>query len=81
MKINGVENRINGTLKKNGMEIWENCEVRVVNPIDMIIVITDITFKYSELVIIDSLKKQNPKINKSGINTLNIYETKRNNGN
>lgn len=93
LKITNIENRSNGTLLirsendeerdkiKNAIEdkMGENYEVRVANPIEMVVTITDISFKYTEEEIILKLMKQNPIMSENPIKLINMYETIRNN--
>lgn len=90
-KIRNVENRNNGALViesenaeerekiKNAIEIElnEDYEVRVPKPTEFSVIITDISFKYSETEIVEKLMKQNPVLNNSELRILRIYETKR----
>lgn len=57
----------------------EKHEVKIDNPIDLVVIITDISFKYTEEEIVLKLMKQNPIMGEKNIKLLNMFETKRNN--
>ena len=61
-------------------EMSEKYEVKIPNNIEMTIVLTDMTFKYSENELISKLNKQNNILENSKIEIIKIFETKRNNG-
>lgn len=91
LKITNVENRRNGTLVIQSENVEErdkiksaiqsgmgdNYDVRVPNPIDMHIVITDMNFRIDEKEIVDKLKKQNQILENSEIKIVKLFETKR----
>lgn len=92
-KIINVENRRNGTVviqSENDeerekiktaiqSEMSENYEIKVPNPMAFKVIITDITFKYSEEDIIVKLKNQNPILKDNEIKIIKTFEHKRNN--
>lgn len=93
LKIRNVESRKNGTVViqteneeerekvKNAIqsEMSEGYDIKVPNPKEMKVNITDITFKYTENEIIEKIKKQNTGLSETKIKVVKIYEYKRNN--
>lgn len=93
LKITNVENRSNGTIIirsenieerdkiQNAIEVemGENYEIKVATPINLDVIVTDISYKYTEEEILAKLRRQNPLIGEKDIKIISTFETKRNN--
>lgn len=93
LKITNVENRSNGTIiirSENNeerdkiksaieVEMGENYEIKVATPFNLDVIVTDISYKYTEDEIMTKLRRQNPLIGEKDIKIISTFETKRNN--
>lgn len=92
LKITNIESRKNGTVFiqtendeerekiKNAIqnEMSGDYEIKIPNPKDLIVDIKYMSFKYSELEIIEKMKKQNVFLKDSNMKIIKTYEYKRN---
>lgn len=92
LKITSIENRKNGTLviqTENQEErekikeaikekMSEDYEIKVPNPVEMSVTITDMSFKYKDNELVEKIKNQNLILKDSELNIIKTYEFKRN---